>query len=45
MEKDTIKGMVHFIFKLHLKAVFLSMKYKDAIPKIMPDYPKIFDWQ
>ena len=25
------KGMVHLIFKLHLKVVFLSMKYNDAI--------------
>ena len=29
-EKD-VKGMVHLIFKLHLKVVFLSMKYNDAI--------------
>ena len=26
-----LKGMVHLIFKLHLKVVFLSMKYDDAI--------------
>ena len=26
-----IKGKVHLIFKLHLKVVFLSMKYNDAI--------------
>ena len=26
-----VKGMVHLIFKLHLKDIFLLMKYNDAI--------------
>ena len=29
--ESSLSGMVHLIFKLHLKVVFLSMKYNDAI--------------
>ena len=27
----TLKGMVHLIYKLYLKAVFFLVKYKDAV--------------
>ena len=31
VKEGALKGMVHLIFKLHLKSVFLSMKYNDPI--------------